>query len=960
MATLDWASVDGGVDFWCSANGLPVHIDEWALLPTVSTMEGRPARLGSLLGLRDEGIAEERQAHRLHLPWSAIAGSSPATLLELGLPPASPYTLKISKEGLITDPDFKVNGTFVAAGGRPLIGARREGALLSVGRLKFTLLEPAFGVLEAADGLAKGSPALDDRGKWLSLIQERLPADALADPYVRQLRVSRADTVSVLPIKLPNGETSFKIVPARLPRRSNNSTADDSEEPSRVLPEAREDDWNRYLEEFDDRACLPAGSGHYVVATDGVRVALRTLKRLRNGPEPDRIAFLRNPRAAIRAELGDKLEEPALEDLFWESGEYGARVREIGIWQPKVLPFIKRKGEHWLPEGMGLRVGDQLIDLQSEEVPALLQKLQEAKAAGLQQVAFKGQSIPTTDESLDAVRQLLDAAVPKAVPSKPVSGSPEVPGKLTVLIDDNLEELKFKRERRAVEGQVGDLPLCLTSALFPFQMDGYRWLQGLWTAGAPGGLLADDMGLGKTVQALAFLAWSREQMAARKQQSPILIVGPTGLLRNWRDEHDKHLSDGGLGECVEAHGQGLAELRPHGWRGNELPTGVAALDVGRLQRADWVMTTYETLRDYQHSFARVRWGVAVFDEAQKIKNPSALMTDAAKAVDAQFVLTLTGTPVENHLADLWSIVDTAQPGRLGALKTFVQDYPPDAAEKLNSLKYQLAEADPPPLMLRRMKEQCLEGLPSLKVEVRRTEMPSEQADAYDRVVHRARGRGGQQGAMLSALHDLRAVSLHPRASLDGSDDDFVSASARLKATVAILDDIEKRGEKALIFVESLAMQGVLVELLQRRYRLKSPPPIINGSVAGFKRKGRVDVFNSRPGFDLMLLSPRAGGVGLTITSANHVIHLSRWWNPAVEDQATDRVYRIGQERPVHVHVPLAVHPTLGDATFDIRLDALLNRKRSLSRGLLAPATASERDLNQLFQETVEGTSTLPD
>lgn len=148
------------------------------------------------------------------------------------------------------------------------------------------------------------------------------------------------------------------------------------------------------------------------------------------------------------------------------------------------------------------------------------------------------------------------------------------------------------------------------------------------------------------------------------------------------------------------------------------------------------------------------------------------------------------------------------------------------------------------------------------------------------------------------------------------------------------------------------MQGALVELLQRRYRLKRPPPIINGSVPGEKRKSRVDDFQSRAGFDVMVLSPRAGGVGLTITEANHVVHLSRWWNPAVEDQATDRVYRIGQMRPVTVHVPLALHPGLGDASFDERLNSLLERKRRLSRELLAPVPATDAELRDLFESAV--------
>lgn len=148
------------------------------------------------------------------------------------------------------------------------------------------------------------------------------------------------------------------------------------------------------------------------------------------------------------------------------------------------------------------------------------------------------------------------------------------------------------------------------------------------------------------------------------------------------------------------------------------------------------------------------------------------------------------------------------------------------------------------------------------------------------------------------------------------------------------------------------MQSALVDILYRRYQLDQPPVVINGSVAGHRRKERVDRFQRRDGFDVMLLSPRAAGVGLTIVEANHVVHLSRWWNPAVEDQATDRVYRIGQKRPVTIYIPMAIHPEFGDRSFDVRLAALLDAKRSLSHALLVPGRAGEEELQTLFEESV--------
>lgn len=154
-----------------------------------------------------------------------------------------------------------------------------------------------------------------------------------------------------------------------------------------------------------------------------------------------------------------------------------------------------------------------------------------------------------------------------------------------------------------------------------------------------------------------------------------------------------------------------------------------------------------------------------------------------------------------------------------------------------------------------------------------------------------------------------------------------------------------------MYVDSIDFQATLQALLQRRYSLARPPWVISGAVAGEQRKRRVDEFQATEGFAVMILSPRAGGVGLTLTAATHVIHLSRWWNPAVEDQCSDRVYRIGQERPVHIYFPIAVHPIFGEYSFDVQLDHLLRRKRSLSNALLTPAEITIEDMRRLFEAT---------
>jgi len=462
------------------------------------------------------------------------------------------------------------------------------------------------------------------------------------------------------------------------------------------------------------------------------------------------------------------------------------------------------------------------------------------------------------------------------------------------------------------------------------------------------------MGLGKTLQALTFLAWVSEQVDAGVQpRRPALVVAPTGLLRNWEDEATARLTGPGIGRLIRAYGSELKALMSMSHREQ----------VQHLCEADWAMTTYETLRDRIHVFMGVPWGVVVFDEVQKIKNPASRVTEMAKSVEAEFVLALSGTPVENRLADLWSIVDATNPGLLGSLKEFHEIYEkpavadPQAAAPLSEKLTANRNSTSPPTMLRRLKQDSLTGLPRKTEHVIEEPMSDTQAAAYDALV--ARGGAGGRGAMLAALQALRRVSLMAGdLGPGGLSDADVAASARLRAAIRVLDDVRKRGEKALVFVEFLDIQQALIPYLQARYSLDHPPLRISGSVAGPKRKQRVDEFQRRANgvFDVMVLSPRAGGVGLTLTAANHVIHLSRWWNPAVEDQCTDRVYRIGQSLPVHVYCPLAMHPRHGEQSFDRNLHALLLRKRELSRSVLAAPVATPDDLTQLYDLSVGTTS----
>ncbi|MCX7367027.1 MAG: DEAD/DEAH box helicase [Alphaproteobacteria bacterium] len=598
-------------------------------------------------------------------------------------------------------------------------------------------------------------------------------------------------------------------------------------------------------------------------------------------------------------------------------------------------------------------IGDRRLDLDPAQAESLREQVERAIGRGEPATIWTPDGeppvvVPASEETRRALTELSNQraiARPKAKEEPP---KPEARPAESLLILTNEGEVEYNQDFVPRDGPVAGLPRMLATSPKPHQRDGIQWLQQCWLAGRPGVLLADDMGLGKTLQGLAFLAWLREGMIAGAiPHAPLLIVAPTGLLANWQAEHDRHLDGSGLGNCVMAYGASLRSLL------TSTPDGVPALDRTRLREADWVLTTYETLRDYDRDFGAVRFAVLLADEAQKVKTPGARVTDALKGMNADFRIALTGTPVENRLADLWCIVDGVHSGWLGDLKAFSRRYEAEADHKrLRGLKSLLEGSfgGAPALLLRRMKEDELPDLPKAEAHIEEVAMPDSQAAAYEAVIAGARGQD-RQGAVLEALQKLRLVALHPNPQMSGSDADFIAASARLRVCFDALDRVAGNGERALIFLDSIEMQSRLAGLIQRRYKLAAPPAIINGEVAGHRRQQRVDRFQAAPdGFDVMILSPRAGGVGLTLTRANHVIHMARWWNPAVEDQCTGRALRIGQSKTVHVHIPIGVLAD-GRRSFDQSLHDLLDRKRRLMRDALLPGGLNDDDQRQLLEST---------
>ena len=952
MANIEWSLSPAGVELSVRAVAGLVQVDRWSL-EGLQAANGRPASIAPLLRVIDGDDVVARSDTSVTIPHLIVAGLSENELKLLTLPVRRDPIIAVRSRGALPDAEFALE-VGLSYPGRVQKLVSRVGAVVHDADEKYVLSEWTFRLLESIDQFNVAPPKdLEERLRAWGRIRALATDEVQFDNYLAELRIVVASRFALRPFVNAAKEADFEI------------SLVDPVKGEPLLSDARHEAFNRGFRGFPTiRGKYPAGGGLHVVLDLRVQGAVVAVHRAQNGTAKERRDFLRAPHAHIRAGLPEGLLDMELSDVFQDAG-LSDRVVAVGLYEPHVLPWLVRKGTSWLPpERAGLRVGDRQIELSREEAQALLGQVTEAAAGGKAEVHHGADAIPASDETRDALEHIIrEFELPGAPPRPPEDSaeepSPEEPGGKQVLqIFDNLELLGYKTTEAKRSGFPRSLEGLLQTPLLPHQVEALDAVMSHYERGRPGVLIADDMGLGKTLTALAFLSWLKSlQSAGLVPEKPFLLVAPTGLLRNWVDESTKRLSPTALRFRVEAHGMEMRALRTSPMGTKELRVGLPVLDFGRLQRADWVLTTYETLRDYQHSFGRVAWGCIVFDEAQKIKNPAVAMTDAAKAMNADFRVAMTGTPVENRLADLWSIVDAVHPGRLGTLKTFVGVYEGDGDDVRASLRALRAELTaPPPFMIRRLKETHLVGLPKREFHLEREVMPAEQATAYSDAVRRARAPNAQP---LEFLQEFRRISLHPRAPATGDDTDFVAASARMRVLFRCLDRVKEANEKALVFLEDLEMQGHLAGVIQRRYGLAKPPLIISGQVPGQKRKGRVDAFEQRPDFDVMILSPRAAGVGLNIVAANHVIHLTRWWNPAVEDQCNDRVYRIGQTKRVHVYLPSAVHPMFGDSSFDVMLHGLLEEKRERSRQALTPMEVSAQDLGAFFN-SVRGAAVAED
>lgn len=465
---------------------------------------------------------------------------------------------------------------------------------------------------------------------------------------------------------------------------------------------------------------------------------------------------------------------------------------------------------------------------------------------------------------------------------------------------------------RTLDGGGIDPGPALQGTLRPYQRAGVQWLHMLSSLGL-GACLADDMGLGKTVQLLALLLVEKARGGLAR---PSLLVAPASLLGNWAAE-------------IEKFAPGLNPVIVHP---SAMPAdAIKGFTAGRAAEHDLVITSYGTLLRLA-LFAETQWQFVVLDEAQAIKNPHARQTKAVKALRANARIALTGTPVENHLGDLWSIFDFINPGLLGNARQFSR-YAKGLAERPDN-PYGPLRALVRPYILRRMKtdRSIIADLPD-KTELKALcGLSRRQAALYGQAVHElARSleeTGGIQrkGIVLAMLMRLKQICNHPSQWLNDNvwAEEDSGKWARLRE---IGEVVAARQEKMLVFTQFREMTGPLAGFLGGIFG--RPGLVLHGETAVRHRKALVQKFQEDETVPFFVLSLKAGGSGLNLTAASHVVHVDRWWNPAVENQATDRAFRIGQKNNV------LVHKFICRGTVEEKIDALIDSKKGLSDELLA-------------------------
>lgn len=932
--------------YWtCSEEGYHFHWEgdspQWEDIHTeldMLEMEGKAAKVGDSYRISHEtAVSFSRDEREL-----------------LTLPPIFPYPLFVGKEGLPQNNSFRLKVNFQKADGTYFMNPEVIGSYIEIRPgCCYMCSEAQYAILKSVSSCNAEIGRLKEREKilacslrYVALIKENAKKiDARLDPFLEKIDVVAPDYLSISVKEDTDG--TYYASPVILNADGSPYGEKDASEFGRKFKNGSK----------AQRSYMGKDRTYYVFDQEQQN-GLQQIKEARKLTKEQAKTLVLSPQSVFTGA-----------PFRFDRSEYSDRVIEYGAFIAKNYPYLKGIEGGWLPEegSVGREDLDGIDEFDEPEVTeenvAILKELvKKALSNSKSSIAYQGKTYKLTGAFIEKVMgkdDVTDSTGGSADGVKPKED------KGNLISEENAESVGYeqaneqrRKKRREARFQKLGADLSMEQVLsgfkdsvvpFSYQKEGIRWMAQNWKAGYQGVLLADDMGLGKTMQVLGLISGVKNAYA-EKDMNSVLVVAPVSLLANWESEFIHFVKEGIFEEIVPLYGNSFRDFK----RGHDL-----RLDFSPVAKNRIVLTSYETLRNYDISFGCIDWSFMVLDEAQKIKNPVTLITNAVKSMKYDFAIAITGTPVENAWVDLWSIMDFVEPGRLRDLKNFCNTYQNQLKKLQGDMAGQEAlgkklEQELQPIFLRRQKTDYLEGLPHKEVIPKPVLMPPVQREAYEKIIAVAKKR--KKKDILQVIAMLRDTSLCPYLTSyadstfeNMSVDAFFNMSARLKATFQALVNIKARKEKVLIFVTSRKMQRILKRFLEKAFGISIQPPI-NGELIGLKRQQIVDAFNQKEGFAILILSAEAGGVGFNITAANHVIHLSRCWNPAKEDQATDRVYRIGQEKEVHVYLPIAQYE--GGDSFDVKLDQLLQYKRSLSQSVIFPTADTEVDGQDMYNELV--------
>ena len=906
---------DIGIVFSVNIDGHDIHFREWSA--TDDCIYYQP-----LAVLVDNGQATFFRSE-CTVPYENLYLLDDGERTLLGIPELYSKAMRLQGEGMLNTPDFKYKIEFLThIPDGDLLVCERIGNIIITRDKKYLLSEAQYELVnrvEPFNALPEDQKTTDFNLRLFSDIKAlAIQAGCEMDSYLQNENVYAPERIK---IEIGRDEDGFTVDPG-----------------------IDIEDSDKFRHAFDRmRKVL----GVYPVQRENgerVRVVLNqeqqeNLNRVKSGG-----------RHKTREEIQTMVEHPTEyfdPDVFDLSELYSDRVIEIGVYKPKFYPFICPYQSCWIA-GATVETpqnGTSKLTIGSEEELHELNhaiSVAEERNSGI--VEYADAQIDIDDAKFlaeTAAKQLRTPKQPITIDEEQKDESRKV-----LIIKENAEDTEFSVKEGVIEREdkytlFKDPYLNEKFQLKAHQEEGVAWLQHLYKSKASGCLIADDMGLGKTLQILYLIDWHSRKYPGHK---PYLIVTPVSLLENWENEYNRFFLS--------------PRLNVNRLTSKNVPRQFDKDVVERMQGLDIILTNYESLRIAQLNFCAVDFDIVALDEAQKIKSPGTLVTNAAKALKGRFKIAMTGTPVENSLLDLWCIMDFCVPGLLGNAKAFAAKYQnplkkedTDIVALGNEIHDKLGI-----YFMRRLKKDAAKDLPQ-KIELKQQqEMPEVQSNIYKRVVNNY--VSGVQPNMLLTIMNIREVCEHPYlydSSLSQHNlSELIDSSARLQVTITFLDRIKERVEKVIIFVERKETQKMIWRICHERYGVDAK--IINGDTPSIitrqapnkqSRQASIDEFQSIDGFNVIIMSPIAAGMGLNVTAANHVIHYSRHWNPAKENQATDRAYRIGQEKDVFVYYPMAISKEF--KSFDETLDELLSRKTSLATSTIFPTERVEVRQEELGQ-----------